>query len=107
MNCKGKFINIFTVLLLGFVAINLSWTTMDNAVTHKELERNVFNCLPQPAPAMPSDMLRVNLSEIRQTSEPIVYLFRILFILFIISPPLIVLMLVLIWKELRDRNKMK
>ncbi len=107
MKCKGKFINILTVLLLGFVAINLSWTAMDNAVTHKELERNVFNCLPQSAPAMPSEMLSVRLSEISQTSEPLAYLFQILFILFIISPPLIVLMLFLIWKELKERNRLK
>ncbi len=35
------------------------------------------------------------------------YLFKLLFILFIISPPLIVLMLFLIWKELKKRNKLK
>jgi hypothetical protein len=34
-------------------------------------------------------------------------LFQILFFLFIISPPLIVVMLYLILKELRARNKMK
>lgn len=34
-------------------------------------------------------------------------LFQILFILFIISPPLIVVLLYLIWKELKERNKMK
>ncbi|MGI8493969.1 MAG: hypothetical protein ACR2L1_01485 [Pyrinomonadaceae bacterium] len=35
------------------------------------------------------------------------YLFKILFMLFIISPPLIVVFLYLIWKELKDRNKLK
>lgn len=40
-------------------------------------------------------------------SNPMQYLFQILFILFIISPPLIVLMLILIWKELKKRNKLK
>lgn len=39
--------------------------------------------------------------------EPLARLFQILFILFIISPPLIVVMLYLIWKELKTRNKMK
>ncbi len=40
-------------------------------------------------------------------SEPLARLFQVLFILFIISPPLIVVMLYLIWKELKARNKMK
>lgn len=34
-------------------------------------------------------------------------LFQILFFLFIISPPLIVVLLYLIWKELKARNEMK
>ena len=37
--------------------------------------------------------------------DPMILLFRLLFILFIISPPLIVVMLYLILKELRNRNK--
>ncbi len=40
-------------------------------------------------------------------ADPVEMVFRLLFILFIISPPLIVLMLFLIWKELKKRNKMK
>lgn len=40
-------------------------------------------------------------------AHPMARLFQLLFILFIISPPLIVLMLFLIWKELKKRNKMK
>ena len=39
--------------------------------------------------------------------HPIARLFQLLFILFIISPPLIVVLLYLIWKELKERNKMK
>ena len=40
-------------------------------------------------------------------SEPSARLFQILFFLFIISPPLIVVMLYLILQELKTRNKMK
>jgi hypothetical protein len=40
-------------------------------------------------------------------SNPLQYLFQIMFILFFISPPLIVILLFLIWKELKNRNKMK
>jgi len=40
-------------------------------------------------------------------AHPMARLFQLLFILFIISPPLIVVLLYLIWKELKERNKMK
>ena len=33
--------------------------------------------------------------------------FKFVFLLFIISPPLIVVMLFLIWKELKNKNKLK
>ena len=41
------------------------------------------------------------------SAEPIEVLFRILFFLFILSPPIIVILLFMIWCELRKRNKMK
>lgn len=41
------------------------------------------------------------------TSDLRVRLFQLMFILFFISPPIIVVMLFLIWKELRARNRMK
>lgn len=40
-------------------------------------------------------------------SSPLAFLFQVIFILFFISPPIIALMLFLIWKELKERNKMK
>lgn len=40
-------------------------------------------------------------------NDPLARVFQILFILFIISPPLIVVMLYLIWKELKAKNKME
>jgi ATP-dependent Zn protease len=49
----------------------------------------------------------LKLSESPATSDPFEMLFRIMFILFFISPPLIVLMLFLIWCELKKRNRMK
>lgn len=39
--------------------------------------------------------------------HPMQFLFKILFMLFFISPPLIVVLLFLIWKELKERNKLK
>lgn len=40
-------------------------------------------------------------------ADPVELFFRLLFILFIASPPLIVVMLYLIWKELKNRNNLK
>lgn len=40
-------------------------------------------------------------------SSPLAFLFQIMFILFFISPPIIAFLLFLIWKELKERNKMK
>jgi hypothetical protein len=107
MKCKGRFIKIFALLILGYAAFSLSFKEgIDSAVTYPELYRNGLSCYPSLPPAMPSDMFR--LSEFnRPTSELLAYLFQLLFILFIISPPLIVILLFLIWKELKARNKMK
>lgn len=49
----------------------------------------------------------LNISQFGIESHLLARLFQLLFILFIISPPLIVVLLFLIWKELKERNKMK
>jgi hypothetical protein len=86
MKCKGKFINILAVLVLGFIVFNLSLTGMQETLAPIEI---------------------FGISITNQTFEPIAHLFQILFILLIISPPLIVVMLFLILRELKGRNKMK
>ena len=48
-----------------------------------------------------------NLTQFGIASDLLARLFQLLFILFIISPPLIVVLLFLIWQELKQRNKMK
>lgn len=70
---------LFAILLLGIVAV-LSLT--GNAMP----KFSAFNDPPR---------------------DPLTFLFQILFWLFFISPPLIVLLLFLIWRELKERNKMK
>lgn len=93
MKCNGRFIKIFAIFVIGLAVINLSLTGMNNTVGFSEIQPGI--------PAV------YHISSIGGASDPLAYLFQILFILFIISPPLIVLLLFLIWKELRDRNKMK
>jgi len=41
------------------------------------------------------------------SSNPMDRIFQLIFILFFISPPLIVLLLFLIWREMKERNRMK
>ena len=98
---KNKFIKILLVVLVAGVAFNLSLLRMNRAVNHQ----NTFSCLPMSEPATPSSIL---FSEVRNsTSSPLAYLFQLMFILFFISPPIIAFLLFLIWKELKERNKMK
>jgi ATP-dependent Zn protease len=49
----------------------------------------------------------IRLSVFPISANPMDKVFQIIFILFIISPPLIVLMLFLIWRELKVRNRLK
>lgn len=44
---------------------------------------------------------------IRAYSSPLAYLFQLMFILFFISPPIIAFLLFMIWKELKEKNRMK
>jgi len=43
----------------------------------------------------------------REIASPMAYIFQILFLLFLISPPLMVLLLFCIWQELKEKNRMK
>ena len=93
MKCKGNLIKILGIFVLGLLAVNLSLTGINGAIGGSEIQPYV--------PAV------YHIAGFSHTSEPLAYLFQILFILFIISPPLIVVLLFLIWKELKDRTKMK
>lgn len=106
MKCKASFVNIFAAFLFGITAVGFGVQGMNSAVKHHDLEENVFNCLPQKSVAEPGEMfLQSTLN--RPNSQFTACLFQIMFILFIISPPLIVLMLFLIWQELKKRNELK
>jgi hypothetical protein len=106
MKCRERLIKTFAALVLGFAALGLIQTGIDDAVTRNAMQRNSLSCIPTNPPAPPSRMFGI--SDVVQTdAPPLAYLFQILFILFIISPPIIAFMLYLIWKELKDRNKMK
>ncbi|MBS1796504.1 MAG: hypothetical protein JSS81_21825 [Acidobacteria bacterium] len=107
MCCKGSFIKVFIVLLLGFTAINFMTAGKNDLLPHVERTRDIHVSNPgyYPVPELPSSSLAVGPTVTQ--SEPLAYLFQILFILFIASPPLIVVLLFLIWRELKARNRMK
>lgn len=104
MKFKVTPMKVCALLILGIVAFGLTLSSVDNAVASYEKQRTI-SCFPKHSPAMPSDIFVSQLAQ--PTSEPLARLFQILIILFIISPPLIVIMLFLIWKELKARNKLK
>lgn len=95
---------ICVVLILGIVTFGLMLSSIDSAVIDYERQHTI-SCFPKHSPSAPGELF---VSTISQTAnEPLVRLFQILFILFIISPPLIVVLLFLIWKELKTGNKLK
>lgn len=106
MNIKEKFIKVFAILTLGIAALSLSLTGMNHAVTHSEMHTRATSCFPTHVRTLAEPT--VVISEIDQPpSRLLPHLFHLLFILFIISPPLIALFLFLIWRELKARNELK
>ena len=102
MKCKQRFIRLFAAITLAVAAVSFSTTVPPN-----ESQRNVFSELTSETSA-PLNHTTFGVTEFSQTaSHPLAFLFQILFLLFLISPPIIALMLCLIWKELKERNKMK
>lgn len=104
MKCQATFIKTFIVFVFGIFVIGFSLDAMDAVVPYNEMNVNTFSCFTHHA-LPPQELIASQFSQ--TSSDPRAALFQILFILFIISPPLIVVMLYLIWKELKVRNKMK
>lgn len=104
MKCKNKTTKLLTVWLLVMFAVGFSLTSLDSIF--EPVREQALTCLigeTQMIPP-PSSTFGV-LSE--TDSQPLAYLFQILFILFIISPPIMAFLLYLIWKELKKRNELK
>ncbi|MGI8787441.1 MAG: hypothetical protein ACR2HG_06760 [Pyrinomonadaceae bacterium] len=107
MKCQQRFIRTLAAITLGIAAVSFSLTGINESTTHSKLQTSSLSDFRSETYAPPSPAV-FSISEIsRTTSRPLAYLFQILFLLFIISPPIIALMLFLIWKELKKRNEMK
>jgi hypothetical protein len=105
MCCKGKFGKTLALLLIGFCAIGFIFSGAEMSVNPREAQF-IPRCenLPNHHSFIGVECVSSNN---QQTSDPLAYLFQIIFILFFISPPLIVILLFLIWRELKERNRMK
>ena len=104
MKCQGKLTKILLIFTLGIAAFAFSKTAMDNSFNHGEAQMRQTNCFSLENTPTELGFLT---PESNLPSEPLDRVFQLIFILFFISPPLIVVMLFLIWKELKNRNKVK
>lgn len=100
---KEKFIKTVFVILLGIVALNLSFTAMNEAVIHPDIEKNTFSCFPSEGYKPPDLSIEVSTTIKQIISNP----FQILLILLVISPPLATLAFVFLWEKLEIRNELK
>ena len=104
MKFKMTPMKICASMILAIVAFGFSLSSLDNSLTRYE-ERNDLSSSYRLEERSPSTWFA---SEITQPeSKLIARLFQLMFILFIISPPIIALILFLIWKELKAKNRMK
>jgi hypothetical protein len=105
MKCQGNLTKILLILTFAVVAFAFSKTAMDNSFNRGAAQIRETNCFSLEA-VTNDDEFFAN-SDFNRPSEPLDRMFQLIFILFFISPPLIVIMLFLIWKELKNRNKVK
>ena len=106
MNSKIKIIKILAAGVFGILALSLM-TGRINSPSRDEFRQGSYSSSPtSQAAALPSSVSRA--LEVNQpNSTPLAYLFQIMFFLFFLSPPVIAVMLFLIWKELKAKNKLK
>lgn len=104
MKCKGKFINLFAILVIGLFLIGFSLTGASDALNPNKAQYVADSRDFQSGHLLPREIWGDSDNHI---SNPMHRIFQIIFILFFISPPLIVILLFMIWCELRKRNEHK
>jgi len=104
MCCKGRFTKLFAVLTLSIVALSFIFQGHREVIS-PERAHFVPECkYVNSHYYLGSECIS---SSDEQISNPMEKIFQIIFILFFISPPIIAFLLFLIWRELKERNKMK
>ena len=108
MKISTKIKRFIAGCLLASVAIGFSLQSIDAIFYNMWNAPPGFYCFPSSNPSLTQPSTTpVILYEFQGESEPMAYLFQLLFILFLISPPLMVLLLFCIWKELKEKNSLK
>ena len=102
MRCKGKFIRLFAIFVLGLGVLSFGLTGMNSSVNPHKAQFVSDSRFHNDGHFLPREVWG---NSDNQISNPMDRIFQIIFILFFISPPLIVLLLFLIWCELRKRNE--
>ena len=106
MKFKMSPIKVCAALIIGVAVFAFTLSAIDSGVNRLEtqsLSSESFVIYSSAAPGATFELSEMN----QPSSELMARLFQLMFILFFISPPIIALMLFLIWKELRKRNELK
>jgi hypothetical protein len=106
MQCKGKFVKLFAIFVIGLAALSVSYSGAEQAI-NPESAHFIPSCETLRNSHSLLDLRECTASIDEQTSNPMHRIFQIIFILFFISPPLIVILLFLIWCEMKKRNDNK
>ena len=106
MKFKMTPMKIVAALIFGIAAFSFSLSFIDRAATRYEIQNRSLYSLEGHSTFASKASLNV-LEANRPKSELMARLFQLMFILFFISPPIIALMLFLIWKELKKTNELK
>jgi hypothetical protein len=104
MKCSGKFVKLFAILVIALGALSFGLAESNDPVNPRQAQFTAETRGFQSGQLMPREVWEVSDNHI---SNPMHRVFQIIFILFVISPPLIVVLLFLIWCELRKRNEHK
>jgi hypothetical protein len=102
MKCKSK--RFLTAFLIGLFAIGFSISTISSVGV--DCGESLIFCGVGQVVNIDQDVLTSN-GIYQTTLNPLAYIFQLLFILFIISPPIMAFLLYLIWKELKKKNQLK
>lgn len=100
---KGRITHLLTAFILGCLFMMVCVKIKNFVVNRSYLQHCTAYTVSQENYVKPIGVLRV-LSSNRGAFDPLARLFQIIFILFFISPPIIAILLFLIWKELKARN---
>jgi hypothetical protein len=106
MKSCQKYTKFFTIILIGMFFIGSAGLVLKSFTTDISYSDVIVTSTVESYPVYRHDSTP-RIFQTETSADPLALFFQIAFILFLISPPLIVIYLCLIWKELKKRNEMK